>query len=224
MNITASGLPVRRGAGEAVAQPVGEELAVRQVREHVVVGVELDLFFGALPVADVDDRGVDHAGHAVADQDEVLQHPERRAVGAPQLDLDAVERAGARAAARSAPRARWRSRSSSTPSTADSSARREAEHRRECRVAVDDRAVESADADAGGVLLEQQPVADLRLAQRGLGGEARGDVAEAPDADRLDVLHAPADRVALETAPVLELEEIEALRLRLRVERVDRAA
>ena len=69
------GAAVALGAREAVAQPIGEQLAVRQVREDVVVGVELDLFLGALPVADVDDRGVDDAGDGVADEHEILRAP-----------------------------------------------------------------------------------------------------------------------------------------------------
>jgi hypothetical protein len=93
-----------------------------------------------------------------------------------------------------------------------------AEHRRERDVAIDDVAAHAAHADAGRVLLEQQPVPRLGIAQRGFGSEARGDVAEAPDPDVQLFFDATPDRVALEAPPIEQFEQIEALRLGARAQ------
>ena len=72
-----------------------------------------------------------------------------------------------------------------------------------------------------GVVREEQAEAGLGLAQRGFRPAASGDVAEAPDAaDRLPVEHL-GDRVALEDPAVLELQDVEALHVRLGVDLLD---
>ena len=74
-----------------------------------------------------------------------------------------------------------------------------------------------------GVVREEQAEAGLRFAQGGLRAAAAGDVAEAPHpAHRVAVEHL-GDGVALEDAAVVELEDVEALRLRLRVHLLDLA-
>ena len=74
-----------------------------------------------------------------------------------------------------------------------------------------------------GVVLEEQAEAGLGLAQGRLRAAAAGDVAEAPHAaHRLAVEHLR-DGVALEDAAVVELQDVEALHLRLGVHLLDLA-
>src|SRR5581483_9276181 len=171
-----------------------------------------------LPVADVDERGVDLRLAPLADHHQILEHPRRGAVLAEKLNLDAVERAAIREQHRQL-------FAFVTPHEevgdirSDQLGTRIAEHAGEGEIAVDDQAGDVAHTDAGSVLLEEQAVAQLRLAKHPLRIVPGGDVAKAPDANR-DTLDMFPDRVALETAPILELEPVETLGLRLRVERV----
>jgi hypothetical protein len=71
----------------ALGQTIGEQLSVRQKRQDVVVGMELDLFLGALPVADIDDGAVD----SISDRREIHERPDRLPILLPQLNLNTVE-------------------------------------------------------------------------------------------------------------------------------------
>ena len=66
-----------------------------------------------------------------------------------------------------------------------------------------------------------QPVPGLALPERGLGASPLGDVAEAPDPTREPAVLALRLRIALEHAPVLELEHVETLGARGLIQGMD---
>jgi hypothetical protein len=94
-----------------------------------------------------------------------------------------------------------------------------AQHRDERRVHVQQLAVDRGPVDPVRRALDVRAEARLGAAHGELGGDALGHVAKAPDAPHHLAVHQPLRaREALEDAPVLEVDDVEALRLGVRVE------
>ena len=205
------------GLGEAVL----EQDAVRQTGQGVVIGLVDELALGVLAPRDVEQGAFDHRLRLAAEQGGVGQHPDRRAVTAPQLDLGVGERAAGQQPLDQR-RALQRLGIVIDQFSADAvAAGSEAQDAGEGIVAFEDDARGRGAEDACQVALEQRAVALRRGLQRGLGAAALGDLPEAPDtADRLAVEQLR-HRVALDDAAVGELQHVEALGLGRGVQLVD---
>ena len=86
------------------------------------------------------------------------------------------------------------------------------------RVAVDDPSGHGGQADARGVLFEQQAVARLGVAHGLLRGQPRRHIAKAPHPQRY-IVQIASDGVLLQAAPVLQLQHVDALHFRMLVQR-----
>jgi hypothetical protein len=165
---------VREGDGDAVA----EEQAVRQTGQGVVIRLILHLLLRVLPVGDVDDRPFEDVA---LEEGHVLEHPQRRAVAAPQADLGVAERALIAQLLHEAVAIVAVGVEVPGAGAEKLLARGEAEDARAGFVAVEDAAVDGGAVDAGEVALEEDAIARLV-------GLAVGDVAaDALHADRFSV-------------------------------------